>query len=63
MIAAGASAHPVNRQLDANKQPYQPYRDVDLMAGNPDMAEGSVKIRSALEPGAYGLDPADLFLL
>jgi hypothetical protein len=49
--------------LDGNKQPYQPYRDVDLMAGDPDMAEGSVKIRSALEPGAYGLDPADLFLL
>lgn len=49
--------------LDANKQPYQPYRDVDLMAGDPGMAEGSVKIRTALEPGAYGLDPADLFLL
>ena len=49
--------------LDANKQPYQPYRDVDLMAGDPNVAEGSVKIRTALEPGAYGLDPADLFLL
>ena len=49
--------------LDANKQPYQPYRDVDLMAGDPNVAEGSVKIRTALESGAYGLDPADLFLL
>mgnify|MGYP006164721095 FL=1 len=49
--------------LDGNKQPYQPYRDVDLMAGDPNVAEGSVKIRTALESGAYGLDPADLFLL
>jgi HD-GYP domain-containing protein (c-di-GMP phosphodiesterase class II) len=49
--------------LDADKQPYRPYRDVDLMALRP-RADGGppTRIASALERGTYGLDPAELYL-
>lgn len=50
--------------LDADKRPYRPYRDVDLMAVERDAGgRTAVRIVSSLEPGAYGLDPAALFLL
>ena len=48
--------------LDAEKNPYDPYRDVDLMEYGVDLADGGVKISRALEPGAYGLRPEELFL-
>lgn len=48
--------------LDRDKKPYEPYRDVDLMKYGVDLADGSVKIAQALEPGTYGLRPEDLFL-
>lgn len=48
--------------LDGEKQRYSPFRDVDLMQYGADMADGGIKIVQALEPGAYGLDPAELFL-
>lgn len=48
--------------LDAEKNPYDPYRDVDLMEYGVDLADGGVKISQALEPGAYGLRPEELFL-
>lgn len=48
--------------LDAEKKPYEPYRDVDLMQHGIDLADGGVKIAQALEPGAYGLRPEELFL-
>ena len=48
--------------LDRDKQRYSPFRDVDLMQYGADMADGGIKIVQALEPGAYGLDPAELFL-
>jgi HD-GYP domain-containing protein (c-di-GMP phosphodiesterase class II) len=47
--------------LTADKVAYQPYRDIDLMAETSE--DGMpVTIVAALEPGAYGLDPADLYL-
>lgn len=48
--------------LDTEKKPYEPYRDVDLMQHGIDLADGGVKIAQALEPGAYGLRPEELFL-
>lgn len=48
--------------LDSEKIPYEPYRDVDLMQHGIDLADGGVKIAQALEPGAYGLRPEELFL-
>lgn len=48
--------------LDQDKKPYSPFRDVDLMQYGADMADGGIKIVQALEPGAYGLDPSELFL-
>ncbi len=48
--------------LDAEKNAYDPFRDVDLMHYGIDLADGGVKIAQALEPGAYGLRPEDLFL-
>lgn len=48
--------------LDTEKKPYEPYRDVDLMQHGVDLADGGVKIAQALEPGAYGLRPEELFL-
>lgn len=48
--------------LDKEKNPYDPYRDVDLMQYGIDMADGGVKIAQALEPGTYGLRPEELFL-
>lgn len=48
--------------LDAEKNAYDPYRDVDLMQYGVDLADGGVKISQALEPGAYGLRPEELFL-
>ena len=45
--------------LTADKQRYEPFRDIDLMA---DTSESPTTIVAALEPGAYGLDPADLYL-
>jgi HD-GYP domain-containing protein (c-di-GMP phosphodiesterase class II) len=49
--------------LDADKRPYKPFRDIDLMAVERD-AGGSTAVRivTSLEPGAHGLDPAALFL-
>lgn len=49
--------------LDADKQPYRPYRDVDLMALGP-RGDGAppTRIVSVLERGTYGLDPAELYL-
>lgn len=49
--------------LDNNKQPYRPYRDVDLMAlaARGDGASPT-RIVSVLERGSYGLDPAELYL-
>lgn len=49
--------------LDPDKRPYQPYRDVDLMAEDPDDNDpDATEIVTALEPGAHGLDPAELYL-
>ena len=49
--------------LDENKQPYSPYRDLDLMAdGAADDDPDAVQVVAALEPGAYDLDPNDLYL-
>lgn len=48
--------------LDKDKKAFSPFRDVDLMQYGADMSDGGVKIVQALEPGAYGLDPAELFL-
>ena len=48
--------------LDTEKKPYEPYRDIDLMQHGVDLADGGVKIAQALEPGAYGLRPEELFL-
>jgi HD-GYP domain-containing protein (c-di-GMP phosphodiesterase class II) len=49
--------------LGRDKAPYAPYRDVDLMAdGAADDDPDAVQIVAALEPGAYGLDPAELYL-
>jgi hypothetical protein len=49
--------------LTAEKQPYSPYRDLDLMAdGAADDDPNAVQIVAALENGAYGLDPNDLYL-
>lgn len=46
--------------LDRDKQPYATFRDVDLMAQ--DDGQDAVEISAALEPGAFGLDPSELFL-
>jgi HD-GYP domain-containing protein (c-di-GMP phosphodiesterase class II) len=47
--------------LTADKVAYQPYRDIDLMSEATE--EGTpVTIVAALEPGAYGLNPSDLYL-
>lgn len=49
--------------LDGDKLPYRPFRDIDLMLASGEKAgAGAAKIVAALEPGAYGLDPAELFL-
>ncbi|WP_374603851.1 HD-GYP domain-containing protein [Arenimonas sp.] len=48
--------------LDRDKKAYEPYRDVDLMQYGVDLPDGGIKIAQALEPGAYGLRPEDLFL-
>ena len=49
--------------LDENKQPYSPYRDLDLMAdGAADDDPDAVQVVAALEPGAFDLDPNDLYL-
>ncbi|KFN48635.1 hypothetical protein P873_14140 [Arenimonas composti TR7-09 = DSM 18010] len=47
--------------LTADKERYQPFRDVDLMTVA-DERGGPVTIVAALEPGAYGLNPSDLYL-
>lgn len=49
--------------LDPDKQPYRPYRDVDLMSLRP-RGDGAppTRIASVLERGSYGLDPAELYL-
>lgn len=48
--------------LDAEKKAYAPFRDVDLMQYGLDTGDGGIKIVQALEPGAYGLRPEELFL-
>ena len=49
--------------LDEAKQPYTPYRDLDLRAdGAADDDPDAVQVVAALEPGAYDLDPNDLYL-
>lgn len=49
--------------LDADKRPYRPYRDVDLMALRPRGDGGApTRINHSLERGTYGLDPAELYL-
>jgi len=49
--------------LDSDKRNYRPYRDVDLMTVERDAGgRSAVRITSSLDPGAYGLDPAALFL-
>ena len=49
--------------LDEKKQPYSPYRDLDLMAdGAADDDPDAVQVVAALEPGAFDLDPNDLYL-
>lgn len=49
--------------LTADKTPYSPYLDIDLMAdGAADDDPNAMQIVAALEPGAYGLDPAELYL-
>ncbi|PZO08500.1 MAG: HD-GYP domain-containing protein [Lysobacteraceae bacterium] len=49
--------------LDANKRPYRPYHDVDLMALRPRVDGGApTRITHSLERGTYGLDPAELYL-
>ncbi|KAA2285794.1 HD-GYP domain-containing protein [Arenimonas fontis] len=48
--------------LDPDKRPYPRFRDVDLMS-QPEGGDGTaVEIVNALDNGAYGLDPAELFL-
>lgn len=48
--------------LDKDKKPYSPFRDIDLMSYGADLGDNAIKITQALEPGAFGLDPAELFL-
>ncbi len=50
--------------LDPDKRPYPRFRDVDLMvqAERAGKGERRVEVAAALDPGAYGLDPSELFL-
>lgn len=48
--------------LDRNKQAYTNYPVVDLLTYNDDKPAQAMEIVASPEPGAYGLDPAELYL-
>jgi len=48
--------------LDRNKQAYANYPVVDLLTYNDDKPAQAMEIVASPEPGAYGLDPAELYL-
>jgi HD-GYP domain-containing protein (c-di-GMP phosphodiesterase class II) len=48
--------------LDSNKQPYERYPTVDLLSYNEKQSAQTVDIVASPEPGAYGLDPTELYL-
>jgi HD-GYP domain-containing protein (c-di-GMP phosphodiesterase class II) len=48
--------------LDRNKQAYENYPVVDLLTYNDDKPAHPMEIVASPEPGAYGLDPAELYL-
>jgi len=48
--------------LDSNKQPYERYPTVDLLSHNEKQPAQTVDIVASPEPGAYGLDPTELYL-
>jgi hypothetical protein len=49
--------------LDAKKKPLEKFKQVDLRKENEeDDNKVSLWIRWGLEPGAYGVDPADYYL-
>lgn len=49
--------------LDANKQPYEQKRTLDLL-DDPQTEDGLLyMIKDVLSPGAYGIDPTEYFLL
>ena len=48
--------------LDRNKQPYERYPTVDLLSHNEKQSAQTVDIVASPEPGAYGLDPTELYL-
>jgi HD-GYP domain-containing protein (c-di-GMP phosphodiesterase class II) len=46
--------------LDASKQPLERFREVDL--GEMEEADAPLTVKQGLPPGAYGIDPSELFL-
>lgn len=48
--------------LDQDKQPYADYPIVDLLSYNDGQPAKPMEIVASPEPGAYGLDPAELYL-
>jgi HD-GYP domain-containing protein (c-di-GMP phosphodiesterase class II) len=48
--------------LDSNKQPYERYPTVDLLSYNEKQPVQAMDIIASPEPGAYGLDPTELYL-
>lgn len=48
--------------LDADKQPYKDFREVDLMEETRTPDGKRLDIKRGLAPGAYGIDPQELFL-
>jgi len=48
--------------LDSNKQPYSRYPTVDLLSYNEKQPAQMMDIVASPEPGAYGLDPTELYL-
>ena len=50
--------------LDPGKNPYPKFRELDLMiaAEGAPPGKAAVEIAASLDPGAYGIDPSDLFL-
>jgi len=48
--------------LDRDKKPYTDYPHVDLLSYNDSQPSMPMEIVASPEPGAYGLDPAELYL-
>lgn len=45
-----------------DKQPLEQFRSLDLLAGGDPDPETGTRVAAPLDPGAYGLDPMELFL-